>query len=146
MDKSIQFVASYDDWVSVKKLKIEEKTDPKTIMEFLASLGTGINAKVEGNLKKAVRLEKLDAAINGIKAGKTEEEIAAALKELNTRAISQVIKEITDLPQFQANEKKELEGFCRAYAARQTLKKCGVVVDYSEVEIPGMKKHKKTKV
>lgn len=143
MEKSIQFVANYGDWVSVKKLAIGEKTDPRTIMEFLASLGTGIDARVEANLKKTLELEKLDAAINSISTGKSEEEIASALRELNTRAVSQAINETTELPGLQANEKKELQDFCRVYAAKKILKKCGLTIDYSEIKIPGMKRLKK---
>ena len=145
MDNGIQFVANYEDWVAIKKLRIEPQTNPKTIMEFLASLTNGIDAKVEANLRKTVNLDALDAVLQGINPGKSEEEIAAAIKELNTRAVSQKINEITSLPQLQANEKKELQGFCRAYAARKILKKAGVEVDYSEIEIPGMKRLKKTK-
>lgn len=145
MEKSIQFVANYDDWVSIKKLKIESQTGPKTIMEFLASLINGIDAKIEANLRKTVKLDALDAKLNEINPGKSEGEIAAAIKELNTRAVSQAINEITDLPHLQANEKKELQGFCRVYAARKILKKAGVEVDYSGINIPGMKRLKKTK-
>jgi len=63
MEEVIQFIANYADWKSIKKLKIEAATDPKTIMEFLASLGTGIDRKIEDNLRKIVELDKVDAAI-----------------------------------------------------------------------------------
>ena len=62
-EKFIQFVANYEDWVSVKKLKVEPGMEPRTVMEFLASLGTGIDKKVEENLRKCVALDKLDAAL-----------------------------------------------------------------------------------
>ena len=65
-DKYISFISNYDDWVSIKKLKIEPATDHKTIMEFLASLNTGIDAKVEANLGKIIDLKRIDAAINEI--------------------------------------------------------------------------------
>ena len=145
MDSSIQFIANYEDWVSIKKLKIEEKTDSRTIMEFLAGLGTGIDGKVEANLGKIVDLKKLDAVLNEVSLGKSEEEITTALRELNTRKVSAVIKEITHLDHFQANEKKELLGFCKVYAAKKILKGCGVHVDYSGIEIPGSKRLKKKK-
>ena len=37
-EKCIQFIANYDDWVSIKKMKITEATGAKTVLEFLASL------------------------------------------------------------------------------------------------------------
>lgn len=139
-EKYIQFVANYDDWVAIKKLKIEEKTEPKTVAEFLASLTISVDRKIEENLKKSVALDKLDAVIAAVPAGRTESEIAEALREVSTRKVSQVINEITQLDSLQKNEQKELADFCRAYATRKILKNCKVIVDYSEVEIPGMKR------
>lgn len=140
MEKTIQFVANYDDWLAVKKLKIEEKTDPKTIMEFLASLTTSIDNKVEINLKKIVDLAKLDSAINELKFGKTEAEIANVLAEVSSRKINSVITEICEIPNLQPNAQKELKGFCKAYATKKALKKCALNIDYSNIEIPGMKR------
>jgi len=143
-DKYISFISNYDDWVSIKKLKIEPATDPRTIMEFLASLNTGIDAKVEVNLGKIVDLKKLDAAINEI--GLAKKDVAKALEEVSSRKVNAVIKEITEIPSLQKNEQKEMEDFCRAYAMRKALKLCGLMVDYSDVDIPGMKRLKKAKV
>lgn len=146
MEKAIQFFANYDDWQAIKKLKIEEKTGPKTVMEFLASLGTSLDLKVEANLRKAVELKKVDDALAEIKFGKTEEEIAEALKAVNSRNVSAAIKEITGKPEFQKNEQKELEQFCRVYAIKKVLKNCGLMVDYAGIDIPGMGRLKKAKV
>lgn len=139
-EKYIQFVANYDDWVAIKKLKIEAATDPKTVMEFLASLTMSVDRKVEENLGKIVDLEKLNAVIKEIPVGKSEEEVANVLREVNTRKVSAVINEITGIPSFQKNVQKELAGFCRVYAVRKLLKECKAMIDYSEIEIPGMKR------
>ncbi len=146
MDRVIQFIANYDDWVSVKKLKVEEKTEPRTIMEFLASLGTGIDGKVEANLRKMVDLGKLDSAIAELQAGKGRQQIAEILAEINSRKVNSVIKEICGLPELQKNEQRELIGFCRVYALRKALGQAGLSVEYSSIEIPGMRKLKKNKV
>lgn len=143
-EKYIQLIANYDDWVAIKKLKIEPATDPHTVMEFLASLTISVDRKVEDNLGKLVDLKKLDAAIEQVSIGKTEEEIASALKEVNSRKVSAVINEISALEKLQKNEQKELADFCRAYATRKILKKCGGMIDYSEIEIPGLKRAMKT--
>ena len=142
MEKTIQFVANFDDWVSIKKLKVEEKTQPKTIMEFLASLSMGIEGKVEENLGKTIDIKKLNEAINEIECGKSEQEIANALREVNTRKVSAIIKEITELPEFQKNEQKELNQFCKNYATKKVLKNCGLSIDYADINIPGSKRKK----
>jgi len=145
MDGQIQFVSNYPGWVSVKKLTVTESTDAKSIMEFLASLTNGIDGKVEDNLRKVVDLGKVDAALREIDFGKGEQGIAKALASLNSRAVTGAIKEICELEKFQKNEQKELAGFCKAYAVRKALKESGLMVDYSEIEIPGMKRLKRTK-
>lgn len=142
-EKYISFIANYEDWVSIKKLKVEPATTPKTVMEFLASLTTSVDRKVEGNLRKIVALDKLDKAIDEL--GLAKKDYAAAIEGLNSRAVNSVIKEITEIETLQKNEKKEIADFCRAYAARKILKQIGVMVDYSEIEIPGMKRLQKTK-
>ena len=112
-------------------------------MEFLVSLGTSFDQKIEENLRKEVDLEKVDAALAEIEFGKSEEEIASAIKAVNKRNVSAVIKEITENLALQKNEQKELQQFCKIYALRKALANCGLMVDYSEVDIPGMKRTKK---
>ena len=146
MENVIQFIANYADWQSIKKLKIEEKTDARMIMEFLASLTTGIDGKIEANLRKTVDLETLDAALNEISFGKSEQEIAEALRAVNSRSVGAAIKEVTAKPEFQKNVQKELGQFCRVYALKKVLKNCELGIDYSDIDIPGMKRMKKKKV
>jgi vacuolar-type H+-ATPase subunit I/STV1 len=141
MEGSIQFVANYDDWKAIKKQTITEKTDPLTVMEFLASLTTSVDNKVEANLKKKVALDKLDMAINSL--GLTKGDAVKAMEEINSRTISKVINEISQIPDLQKNQQKEIADFCKAYAFRKCLKACGLLIDYSQIEIPGMGRLKK---
>lgn len=143
-EKYVQFVANYDDWVAVKKLKIAPETHPLVVAEFLAGLTVSVDGKIEQNLAKLVDLKKLDDAINELGFGKGDS--ARALEEINSRKISRVISEITSLEKFQKNEQKELWDFCIAYATRKALKECSLMVDYSEVDIPALKKLKRAKV
>ena len=145
-EKYIQFVANYDDWVSVKKLKIEAVTDPRTILEFLASLTTGIDRKVEENLGKIIELQKIKAAVDSVFAGgKGAGAISEAIAAVNSSAVNKAINELTEKPEWQKKERSEMQGFCKAYAMRLALKKCGLLIDYSEVEVPGMKRLTKKK-
>ena len=146
-EQFIQFASNYEDWVAVKKLKIGEKTDPKTIMEFLAGLNTSLDNKVEDNLAKIVDLKPLQAALSEITAGKKEADIAKAIAEVASIKVNRVINEITAPLQekMQKNEIKEVQQFCKVYAMRTALGNCGLMVDYSSVEIPGMKRLMKKK-
>ncbi len=141
MEGSIQFVANYDDWKAIKKQTITEKTDPLTVAEFLASLTTSVDNKVEVNLRKKVALDKLDAAIAAL--GLTKGDAVKVLEEINSRSISKTINEISQIPELQKNQQKEVADFCRVYAMKKCLKACGLLVDYSQIEIPGMGRLKK---
>lgn len=143
-EKYIQFVANYDDWVAIRKLKIEPATDPRTVMEFIAGLSISFDSKVEANLRKIVNLEKVDAAIAELGLGKKD--VAKAIEEVNSRKVGAVAKEISVLPNLQSNEQKEIEQFCKVYAMKKALKECGLAADYADIEIPGMKRLKKAKV
>ena len=142
-EKYIQFIANYEDWVAIKKLKVTPETQPIVVMEFLSSLTYSVDSKVEANLRKIVDLTKLDAALNALELGKGES--AKALQEVTSRKITSVINEITTLEKFQKNEQKELWDFCMVYATRKALKACKLQVDYSDVDIPALKKLKKGK-
>ncbi|OQA31913.1 MAG: hypothetical protein BWY55_00210 [archaeon ADurb.Bin336] len=143
LEGSIQLVANYSDWKAIKKITITEKTDPLNIIEFLASLTGSVDGKVESNLKKIVDLEKLDKTIDEL--GLTKGDAVKALEEINSRKIAKVINEISANPNYQKNQQKEIGEFLKTYATRKTLKACGLMVDYSQIEIPGMGRLKKTK-
>jgi hypothetical protein len=140
---SIQLVANYADWKAIKKITITEKTDPRTVAEFLAGLTMSVDNKIEANLRKIVDLDKVDKAIAELELGKKD--TGKAIEEVGSRKVSSVINEITIKPELQKNEQKELQQFCKAYAMRKALKATGIVVDYSEIDIPGMKRLKKVK-
>lgn len=146
MEESIQFMANYEDWKAIKKLKIEAATEPRTIMEFLASLGMGIDRKIADNLGKIVDLEKVDKAIEEIESGKGAQAIEEIITQVNSRKVNSVINEICAKEELQKNEQKELIGFCKVYAMRKALSNAGLFVDYANVEIPGMKRLMKKKV
>ncbi|HLC36488.1 MAG TPA: DUF2666 family protein [archaeon] len=146
MEESIQFVSNFSDWVAVKKIKVTNETRPKAVMEFLAGLNTSFDNKIEGFLRKEVDLSKVDAALNElIEKGKSADNISKALAEINGAKLGKVVKEITEKPEWQTGEQKEMSEFVKTYAVRKALKELGVRADYSHIDIPGMKKAKKVK-
>lgn len=147
MDGQIQFISNYEDWVAIKKLKITEKTNPKTVMEFLARLTTSLDRKIEDNLRKLVKLNEVDTILNEeLASGKGVVNIEKNLAVVSGRKVNSVIKEICEIEGMQKNEKKALSDFCKVYSMKKALKEVKLMVDYSEIKIPGMKKSKKKKV
>lgn len=150
-DKYIQFIANYDDWQSIKKLKIEPATDPIVIAEFLASLTISVDKKVEENLRKVISLNGVDEAVATAPKGKSGNEVADVLAYIAGSKMSRAISEATEKlgerglmkPQI-----KEVEELVRVYAMRKALKNAGLMVSYDQVslKIPGVKKNMLKKV
>jgi len=144
MDGQIQLIANYEDWKAIKKITITDLTDPLAIAEFLASLTYSTDEKIEDNLRKVIELDKVDIAIKEIDLGKGD--VGKAIAEVSSRAIGEVINEITKLEKFNGPTQKELVALCKIYATKKALKSCGIMVEYSEADIPSLKRVKKAKL
>ena len=146
MDKIIQFVANYDDWQAVKKIKVDSDTKPLDIMEFLASLSISFDRKLEENLGKIIDLGQIDSFLAEFGEGKKkEEEVAGMLKALSGPKLGKILNALIDPLGLEKKVTQELKDFTRAYALRKALKDSKIIIDYSGIEIPGMKKAKKKK-
>lgn len=147
MEEGIAFVVNMKGWQSVKKLTVTEKMNSRSVIEFLGSLNTGVDLKVEEFLEKIVKLEKVDAFLKEQLQGKgkTEGEIANLLAALKGPKLGKILNEICELPELQKGEQNELKDFCRVYAIKKGVKELGVMIDYSEIDIPGMKRLMKKK-
>ena len=144
-EQYVQFAANYADWKSVKKLLVEASTQPRVIMQFLASLCIGVDRKVEENLRRTVSLGKVDEALKSVQAGKDASSVANVIAEVNSRKVNSVIKDVCSVVEgVSSPEKKELEEFCKVYALKKALSSAGFFVDYSSInlKVPGMKKKK----
>ena len=143
MEEQIQLVANYGDWKAIKKITITNETAPLAIAEFLASLTYSADEKIENNLAKTVELSKVDSALAELELGKGD--ASEAIKEVNTRAVSKIINEICKISKFNGPTQKELISLCKIYAIKKALKACGIMIEYSQAEIPSLKRAKKAK-
>lgn len=143
-EESIQFIANTKGWTSIKKMKVTPATDPRAFLEFLASLNTGIDRKVEEFLGRIVDLSKVDKVLSELFEGKAKPE--EIIQKVNGPTVNRVVSELTTaLTHFQPGEQKEIAEFLKVYAMRKALKQNKIRVDYSEIDIPGMKRLKKVK-
>ena len=143
MEEGIQLIANYQDWRVIKKITITNVTEPLVIAEFLTSLTYSTDEKIEDNLRKTIELDKVDSALAELSLGKGD--IGKAIEEVNTRAVGKVINEITKLDKFNGPTQKELTQLCKIYAIKKALKACGIMSEYSEADLPNLKRVKKAK-
>ncbi len=145
MDEGIQFVAKMGDWLAVRKLKVEEKTDALMVMEFLAGLSVSFDAKIGEYLGKEVDVKRLESAVNEELEGiaKGAKGIDEALAKVKGLKIGKVINEMCEAKGWQPKQTKELKEFCKVYALRYAFVKAGLKVDYSSIDTPAIKATKK---
>ena len=139
--EGIQFVAKLGNWVAVRKLTIEEKTDPLMVMEFLAGLSVSFDNKIEEFLGKEIDIKRLNTAIEEELegTGKGEKGISEAIAKIAGAKLGRVINELCDAKNRQPKETKELKEFCKVFALRKAFRKAGLKVDYSTIETPAIK-------
>jgi len=146
MDEVIQFVANYGEWRSIRKMKVTDQTPPLRIIEFLATLTYSIDSKIEENLSKIGSLDQVNAFLDeNVDEGRGEQEIAKALRALQSTAFGKLVKEISEGFEGSKPEKKEIASIIRIYATRKALGKVKLFVDFSQAEVKDIKKSEKKK-
>lgn len=93
----ILFDAEVGKWVCIKKLSVDENTEPVEIAAALFSIGESINKKVWDFLKQEFDLEKVDEYVKelvgqGRTSGKKIEEVFA---KINSPTTGKFLKTIT---------------------------------------------------
>jgi len=145
MDDGIQFVAKMGDWLAVKKLKVEEKTDALTVMEFLAGLSVSFDFKIAEYIGKEIDVKRLETVVDEELEGiaKGAKGIDEALAKVKGLKIGKVINEMVEAKGWQPKQRKELKEFCKVYALRYAFQKTGLKVDYSSIDTPAIKAARK---
>jgi hypothetical protein len=94
-----------------------------------------------------VDLGKLDEAIKEAGSAKKPgaNEIASALELANGRKTNSVINEICEKGELSKDELQALKDACKIYSLRKILTNNGLMVDYSQVKIPGTRTPKGAK-
>ena len=115
-EEKIEFLAKYKDWVSVKRLSIDDKTRPKDIVYILGAIWATIEEKLGRYLvESGVEKEKLDAQAEKI-AKELGKRVTVSLRGVDDELSKEVAKiyvirramEIAKWP-IQINTKKLLK-------------------------------------
>lgn len=134
----IQFIANYDEWKAIKKLKIDENVPALDITDFLASISISFDKKIEDNLKKICNLKPIEDYIATLVEGKTkkEEDFAKILKGLASPNTGKAITSAMENAQLEPKEKDKLKIYLKIYITKTALSKAGLEIDYTKVPIP----------
>jgi len=101
MDESIQFIANFDKFVSIKKLTIDKEVGPKEVIEFLTSVQFTTSQKIKDYIGKIIDAKSFDEKTKNL----FTLNLGQFIEEVNSNGTKKIIKEFlpADL------EKKELK-------------------------------------
>ena len=134
-DGFIQFIANYDEWKCIKKYRTVPTTNPLTFSEFLASYSITLDQRFVMYLRTFLDMKQLDTVLSE-SPGK-----AASVGELLTfLSSSRVVSTIQKIAEKDSKNANEIESILKAYSARKVLREKGMIVEYAQVDIPGLKR------
>ncbi len=100
-EESIQFIANFDKFVSIKKLTIDKEVGPKEVIEFLTSVQFSTSQKIKDYIKKICDISNFEEKTNFL----FSLEVGNFIEEVNSKQTKKIIKEF--IPKEM--EKKELK-------------------------------------
>lgn len=134
---TIQFIANYSAWKCVKKFRIEEKTNRRTVAEFMTSYAITLDLRFETYLRTLTDLNALENALkNAPKKGTT---MAGPLDFLNTNEVANTIQKIA--VKAAPGKTDDAVAVLKTFALRKILKENGLFADYAQIKsLPGWKR------
>ncbi|MGC8662330.1 MAG: DUF2666 family protein [Candidatus Micrarchaeia archaeon] len=122
---SIDFLAKYKDWISIKKMSIVDNIKPEEVAFHLASIRQTIDKKAFEIL--GIDTKQLDQFVENLTEGKrkTYKTMAEIIGNLDNNATKEVIKKAS-------NSKPELEQVARVYILRKVVQNLGFDFDVNQ--------------
>ncbi len=137
----IQFISTYPKWKCIKKYRVTAQTDSRTLAEFMSAYCVSLDQKFEFYLRQFFDMGLIDEQLKkGPAKGASYSEIVVFLNGSELSAT--LTKALKKNPA--ANHGIFLH-YLRAYAARKALRERGLFVEYSQVDVPGLKRLLKKK-
>ncbi|MEK6902813.1 MAG: hypothetical protein AABX02_04475 [archaeon] len=134
-DGFIQFIANYEEWKCIKKYRTVPTTNSLTFAEFLASYSITLDQRFVMYLRTFLDMKSLDTILS-----KSPGKSASVGELLAFLSSPPVVSTIQSIAKKESNHAGELESMLKAYAARNVLREKGLIVEYAQVGIPGLKR------
>ena len=126
----VSFTAKHEDWITVKKEKIEEKTKNIDVALILASIGETSERKAEEYLRKEFNLEELDSIEDEVLEGEHDPKVRdmpGIIENLISKETSKKLDEIS--------QTEDVKKVLKSILTRRILKKFNFNVDIPRKEL-----------
>ncbi len=141
MDESIQFIANFDKFVSIKKLTIDKDVGPKEVIEFLTSVEFSTSQKIKDYLGKLCDIKKFEEktkSLMALEAGKF-------IDEVNSNNTKKIIKEFIPEGMDKKDEKDAYTELFKVYLIEKYANEKKLVFAAHHIVFPANKKLMKKK-
>ncbi len=130
----VQLIANYNAWKCVKKFRVEETTNRRTVAELVTSYCITLDLRFEEYLHSHGNVSALDAVLQ--KAPDKSASLKDMMNFLKSGEVTAAIQKAAASGEF-----PEYMNVLRAYAIRKVLKTRGLIVDYTQIKsLPGWKR------
>ncbi|MDD3245019.1 MAG: DUF2666 family protein [Candidatus ainarchaeum sp.] len=100
-EESVQFIANFDKFVSIKKLTIDKDVGPREVIEFLTSVQFSTSQKIKDYLKKMCDVAKFEEKTKSL----FSLNVGQFVEEVNSNGTKKIIKDFVPVE----IDKKELK-------------------------------------
>jgi hypothetical protein len=141
MDESVQFIANFDKFVSIKKLTIDKDVGPKEVIEFLTSVEFSTSQKIKdylGKLCDTKKFEEKTKSLMTLEPGKF-------IDEVNSNNTKKIIKEFIPEGMDKKDIKDAYTELFKVYLIEKYAQEKGVVFAAHHIVFPANKKLMKIK-
>ena len=141
MEESVQFIANFDKFVSIKKLTIDKDVTPKDVIEFLTSVEFSTSQKIKDYLGKLCDIKKFEEktkSLMSLEPGKF-------IEEVNSNATKKIIKDFIPGNMDKKDEKDAYTELFKVYLIEKYASDKKLVFAAHHIVFPANKKLMKKK-
>ena len=141
VEESVQFIANFDKFVSIKKLTIDKDVGPKDVIEFLTSIQFTTSQKIKDYLGKLCDIKKFEEktkSLMALEAGKF-------IEEVNSNATQKIIKDFIPESMDKKDEKDAYTELFKVYLIEKYANEKKLVFAAHHIVFPANKKLMKKK-
>jgi hypothetical protein len=140
-DESIQFIANFDKFVSIKKLTIDKDVGPREVIEFLTSVQFSTSQKIKDYLKKICDITKFEEKTNSL----FSLNVGQFVEEVNSKATKKIITDFVPKDIEKKDQKDAYIELFKVYLIEKYADEKKIVFGAHHIVFPANKKLMKKK-
>jgi len=140
-EESIQFIANFDKFVSIKKLTLDKEVGPKEVIEFLTSVQFTTSQKIKDYIGKIIDVKSFDEKTKKLYT----QNLGQFLEEVNSNVTKKIIKDFVPADIEKKETKDAYIELLKVYLIEKYANEKKIVIGAHHIVFPANKKLMKKK-